>query len=76
MTKYNDKISLDTQDIDLIEIALRKQVAGISLSNLNSFPDFPRNDESSVSNIQKLLAKIHHQKIFYSSVNKTNSPMG
>ncbi|MFT5259400.1 MAG: hypothetical protein ACI9J2_002184 [Saprospiraceae bacterium] len=71
MPKYNDNFSLDIKDIDLIETALRCLWAEESVNQDMSAPSSPK-----IKNIHKLLGKIGSQKIHYSEVNLTSSPIG
>ena len=69
MAKYRKSFELGLKDLDLIEEALRKQVAlGVSARDAH--------DPGRLSEMQLLLGKLHQQKIFYSEVNSGHYPRG
>ena len=75
MPKYNDKFTLDIDDVALIERALRvlwseeetKDPAGQT---------FPIKASARIRDIHNLLGKISSQKIYYSEVNRSSCPIG
>ena len=73
MAKYRKHFELDPNDVDLIENALRKQIALNTVKPNNTEHDYER---GSLMDIQSLLGKLHDQKIFYSQVNIDNHPRG
>ena len=68
MPKYRESFKLDTQDIEMIEAALRGQIAANATA--------PREPGQNVRELQSLLGKIHEQKIFFSQANLTHHPRG
>ncbi|MBX2882315.1 MAG: hypothetical protein KTR32_20370 [Granulosicoccus sp.] len=73
MPNYQDKFTLDVNDIDLIEQALRSEIAN-ELDSVAQSPQYASTPKE--RQIGELLGKIHNQKIFYSSVAETNVPLG
>lgn len=66
MPKFNSKIELSIEDMDLIEAALRKSKAELSSSLIQV--DAPANEiepERRVRKIHDLLGRLHNQKVFY-----------
>ena len=75
MPKYNDKFTLNIDDVALIEKALRT----LWTEEENSLPadqDFPVKTTGRIRDIYSLLGKISNQKIYYSEVNRTSCPLG
>ncbi len=75
MPKYNDKFTLNVDDVALIEKALRT----LWTEEENSLPtdqDFPVKTTGRIRDIYSLLGKISNQKIYYSEVNRTSCPLG
>jgi hypothetical protein len=64
MSKYCESFRLDLKDIEIIETALRSEIA-------RHGPD-----ASKIKEIHGVLAKIFGQKQFYSQVNQTGVPAG
>lgn len=75
MPKYNDNFTLDIDDIDLIEKALRVMWSEDEKS-IPASQGFPRKTTERIRSIHNLLGKISSQKIYYSEVNKTSCPIG
>ena len=73
MPNYQDKFTFDVNDIDLIEQALRTEMAN-ELDRGGQTPQYASTPKE--RKIGELLGKIHNQKIFYSSVAKSNVPLG
>jgi len=75
MPKYNDKFTLDIDDVALIEKALRvlwsEEEKTISTDQV-----FPLKTTKCIRDIHSLLGKISSQKIYYSEVNRTSCPIG
>ena len=71
MAKYRKSFELNLKDVDLIEESLRKQMALEATGGVQCNEAVDR-----LRNIQSLLGKIHHQKIFYSAVNPSQQPRG
>ena len=67
MPRYREIFKLDPQDLDLIEQALREQVA--SAGREGSAGPCPRT-------VQDLLGRLHAQKIFYSQAREGGMPNG
>ena len=77
MPKYNDKFTLDVQDVDLIEKALRA-LWSEEEKKIPTETDqaFPIKTTDRIRDIYSLLGKISNQKIHYSEVNRTSCPIG
>ncbi len=73
MANYQDKFTFNVKDIDLIEQALRSEIAS-ELEKGKRTPQYASTPKE--RQIGELLGKIHNQKIFYSSVAETNVPLG
>ena len=75
MPKYNDRFTLDIDDVALIEKALRVLW---SEDEKTVSPDeaFPRKTTDRIRDIHNLLGKISSQKIYYGEVNRTSCPIG
>lgn len=68
MPKYNDKIELSVEDMDLIEQALRRsklELTKKSLSTRKSEMQSGEEAQESVRQIHDLLGRLHNQKVFY-----------
>ena len=75
MPKYNDKFTLNVDDVALIEKALRSLWA----EEENKIPaekSFQVKTTDCIKDIYSLLGKISNQKIYYSEVNRTSCPLG
>ena len=75
MPKYNDKFTLDTQDVALIEKALRV-LWSEEEKNISTDQVSPIKTTDRIKDIYSLLGKISNQKIYYSEVNRTSCPIG
>ena len=75
MAKYRKEFALHMRDIDLIETALRGELSRCATKTLMNDSAAPANSER-VKEINLLLAKIYHQKVFYSQVHSTGIPGG
>jgi len=75
MPKYNDKFTLDTRDVALIEQALRT-LWSEEEKKISTDQVFPIKTTKSIRDIHNLLGKISSQKIYWSEVNRTSCPMG
>jgi len=75
MPKYNDKFTLDIDDIALIEKALRA-LWSEEENKIATDQVFPINTTECIRDIYSLLGKISNQKIYYSEVNRTSCPLG
>lgn len=71
MATYNETFELSIEDMDLIESALRKAKADLSVRTL---PDAAQHDKTAdtlpeadetLRHIHDLLGRLHNQKIFY-----------
>ena len=75
MPKYNDKFTLNVDDVALIEKALRalwtEEENKISKDQVS-----PIRTTERIRDIYSLLGKISNQKIYYSEVNRTSCPLG
>lgn len=74
MAKYRENFQFTPRDIELIETALRSEQSRHSRTILEETP--PAQISSAASEINRLLAKIFHQKVFYSQVKCTGIPGG
>ena len=75
MPKYNDKFTLDVQDVALIEKALRA-LWSEEEKKMPMERAFPITTTECIKDIHNLLGKISNQKIYYSEVNRTSCPIG
>jgi hypothetical protein len=75
MPKYNDKFTLDIDDVALIEKALRA-LWSEEEKELPTEQVFPIKTTERIRDIYSLLGKISSQKIYYSEVNRTSCPLG
>ena len=75
MPKYNDKFTLDINDVDLIEKALRALWSEEEKKN-STDQVFPIKTTDRIRDIYSLLGKISNQKIHYGEVNRTSCPIG
>ena len=75
MPKYNDKFTLDIDDVALIEKALRV-LWSEEEKELPTEQVFPIKTTERIRDIYSLLGKISNQKIYYSEVNRTSCPIG
>ena len=75
MPKYNDKFTLDIDDVALIEKALRA-LWSEEEKELPTKQVFPIKTTERIRDIYSLLGKISSQKIYYSEVNRTSCPLG
>ncbi|MDJ0779158.1 MAG: hypothetical protein QNJ85_14915 [Gammaproteobacteria bacterium] len=75
MPKYNDKFTLDIDDVALIEQALRT-LWSEEEKKLPPEKVFPIKTTDRIRDIHSLLGKISSQKIYYSEVNRTSCPIG
>jgi hypothetical protein len=74
MENYRETFSLKPRDIELIERALRNELSRHAKHALSGgdVPTIPPETRE----INALLAKIYHQKIFFSQVRRTGVPGG
>ena len=75
MPKYNDKFTLDIDDIALIEKALRV-LWSEEENKISTDQVFTIKTTECIRDIYSLLGKISNQKIYYSEVNRTSCPLG
>jgi len=75
MPKYNDKFTLNVDDVALIEKALRVLWAEEE-NKISTEKVFPIRTTERIRDIYSLLGKISNQKIYYSEVNRTSCPLG
>lgn len=75
MAKYREQFKLDPNDIDRIERAIRVEIAQHAERVHTEDPDAHRSHRE-IRELNQLLAKIFHQKVFYSQVNHTGVPGG
>ncbi len=74
MANYRESFHFTPRDIELIETALRGEQSRHARNILNEAP--PSDLNSAAREINHLLAKIFHQKVFYSQVKRTGFPGG
>ena len=75
MPKYNDKFTLDIDDVALIEKALRVLWSEEEKTILTDQVS-PTGTTDRIRDIYSLLGKISNQKIYYGEVNRTSCPIG
>ena len=75
MPKYNDKFTLDINDVALIEKALRV-LWSEEEKTVSTDQAFPIETTDRIRDIYSLLGKISNQKIYYGEVNRTSCPIG
>lgn len=72
MARYQQNFNLDPVDIDLIENAIRHAIArhsGVGLAATMGAPE-----RAEVDALNRVLGKLHNQKIFYAQVNAVGVP--
>jgi hypothetical protein len=74
MPRYQKQFNLDIADIDLIERALRGEIARHSVRGSAALAEPERREQMRA--IKALLGKIHNQKIFYAQVKAPGVPAG
>lgn len=74
MAKYRENFHFTPRDIELIETALRSEQSRHARTILEEAP--PVEFSGAAREINQLLAKIFHQKVFYSQVKHTGFPGG
>ena len=74
MANYRETFRLELRDIELIENALRGELSRVVMPALESVAR--EREHLQVKEINQLLAKIYHQKVFYSQMRKTGVPGG
>ena len=75
MPKYREHFTFDPYDIDRIERAIRFEIAQYAQRVDAEDADAGRSHDE-IRALNRLLAKIFHQKVFYSQVNHTGVPGG
>lgn len=74
MARYQVQFNLDVQDIELIELALRDAI-GREATAAETFTPENINREQ-IQNLNRVLGKLHNQKVFYSQVRVPDVPAG
>ncbi len=74
MARFRESFLFQIRDIEIIETALRGELSRLSAHTLVGSADLPA--RTAAREINALLAKIYHQKIFYSQVRLTGVPGG
>lgn len=74
MVKYRESFHFQIRDIELIENALRNELSRIT--TLSGAHERVHQEPSRARELNELLAKIYHQKVFYSQVRITGVPSG
>jgi hypothetical protein len=75
MPRYRERFALDISDIDRIERAIRSEIS-IHARQAHEQTDDAARSHVEIRRLNELLAKIYHQKVFYSQVNATGVPGG
>lgn len=65
MPDFNEMFELSIEDIDLIEVALRRTSVSLSLPEAGESDQARSERESMARRIHELLGRLHDQKIFY-----------
>ena len=71
MPRYNDKIELSIEDMDLIEDALRRSKRALFEKSMSSDEPAETSDgqpcelDQTMRQIHDLLGRLHNQKVFY-----------
>jgi hypothetical protein len=73
MARYRENFEFQLRDIELIENALRSELSRHAQPALQSDG---HSNAAAAREISQLLAKIYHQKVFYSQVTRTGVPGG
>ena len=74
MARYQDSFTLNLSDIDIIEQALRAEIARFSRGE--DIGPASWKQSARITELNCLLGKIHNQKVFYSQVSANNVPAG
>lgn len=74
MARYQENFRLNTRDIDLIEQALRREIA--RCARHHGDPASGTELRGEVQALNALLGKIHNQKVFFAQVNAVGVPAG
>lgn len=74
MARYQECFELDVCDVELIEQSLRNQIARLSSKSDGCALSLTASTE--IRKINRLLGKIHNQKVFYSQVSAVGVPAG
>ena len=74
MANYRETFRLELRDIELIENALRSELSRRARPAMELATQ--ENERQQIKEIHQLLAKIYHQKVFYSQVKRTGVPGG
>ena len=74
MARYQECFDIDVFDVELIEQSIRNQIARLSRKSDGCSLSLTANLE--IRNLNRLLGKIHNQKVFYSQVNAVGVPAG
>lgn len=75
MPRYRERFALDLHDIDRIERAIRSEISRHARRVHEDTPEAVRS-HGEIRKLNELLAKIYHQKVFFSQVNHTGVPGG
>lgn len=76
MSKYNDTFKLNLRDIELIELAVRKQISALAQVNLDDVVENDGSNDGKIREYQELLGKLHNQKIWYGEIHHSGVPLG
>ena len=69
MAKYTENFELHPTDLEIIETALRNEIARHSSTGAHS-------SHQEIRVLNKVLGKLYNQKVFYAQVNVTGIPAG
>ena len=75
MPKYTEHFHLEPKEIDLIEHALRREIA-VANKYAAETPAHHESSQARVKDLNALLGKLYNQKIFFAQVNNTGVPAG
>jgi hypothetical protein len=74
MANYRESFRFQIRDIEIIESALRNELSRVAA--LHKTHENAPKQASRARELNQLLAKIYHQKVFYSQVSATGVPGG
>lgn len=74
MARYQDQFKLDVNDIEIIERALRQEIARQSSKSEAATASELQRHQAQILN--RVLGKIHSQKVFYAQVHASDVPAG
>ena len=72
MARYQQSFELDPVDIDLIESAIRRKIADHASTGLAR--GYEQSAQAEMDALNRVLGKIHNQKVFYAQVRAVGVP--